>query len=148
MKIRIITTVAFAACLALCAAVWPQAKPVEETPAAPTPTAVTATKPEVSEIPKNEEVTIPEEEKADLTELERAEEVGIAPEPTPSHMHPEGEISAASEQDPESTVTSPDRASDNVVYVPGFGWLESQGPNHCEYAEDMYENGNKIGIMG
>ena len=38
--------------------------------------------------------------------------------------------------------------SDNMVYVPGFGWIESQGPNHMEYAEDMYENGNKIGIMG
>ena len=33
-------------------------------------------------------------------------------------------------------------------YVPGFGWLEGQGPNHVEYAEDIYENGNKIGIMG
>ena len=35
-----------------------------------------------------------------------------------------------------------------MVYVPGFGWVESQGSNHVEYAEDMYENGNKIGIMG
>ncbi len=35
-----------------------------------------------------------------------------------------------------------------MVYVPGFGWLESQGPNHVEYAEDMYENGNKISIIG
>ena len=35
-----------------------------------------------------------------------------------------------------------------MVYVEGFGWIESQGPNHVEYAEDMYENGNKIGIMG
>ena len=35
----------------------------------------------------------------------------------------------------------------DMVYVPGFGWIESQGPNHVEYAEDMYENGNKIGIM-
>lgn len=35
-----------------------------------------------------------------------------------------------------------------MVYVPGFGWIESQGPNHMEYAEDMYENGNKSGIMG
>ena len=26
--------------------------------------------------------------------------------------------------------------------------IESQGLNHVEYAEDMYENGNKIGIMG
>ena len=35
-----------------------------------------------------------------------------------------------------------------MVYVPGFGWIESQGPNQATYAEDMYENGNKIGIMG
>ena len=43
-------------------------------------------------------------------------------------------------------------ANDNeladMVYVPGFGWIQSEGPNHVEYAEDMYENGNKIGIMG
>ena len=35
-----------------------------------------------------------------------------------------------------------------MVYVPGFGWIESQGPNQVTYAADMYENGNKIGIMG
>lgn len=38
--------------------------------------------------------------------------------------------------------------SGDMVYVEGFGSIESQGPNHVEYAEDMYENGNKIGIMG
>ena len=36
----------------------------------------------------------------------------------------------------------------DMVYVDGFGWLEYQGPNHCEYGADIYENGNKIGIMG
>lgn len=36
----------------------------------------------------------------------------------------------------------------NMVYVEGFGWIESQGPNRVEYAADMYENGNKIGTMG
>ena len=36
----------------------------------------------------------------------------------------------------------------DMVYVEGFGWLEYQGPNHCEYGADIYENGNKIGIMG
>ncbi len=47
---------------------------------------------------------------------------------------------------PEPEVT--DSSSENMVYVPGFGWIESQGPNQATYAEDMYENGNKIGIMG
>ncbi len=43
---------------------------------------------------------------------------------------------------------SPIAALRNMVYVPGFGWIEGQGPNQATYAEDMYENGNKIGIMG
>lgn len=34
------------------------------------------------------------------------------------------------------------------VYVAGFGWIECEGPNHCEDGTDIYENGNKIGIMG
>jgi hypothetical protein len=33
-------------------------------------------------------------------------------------------------------------------WLPGFGWVEYSGPNIVTYAEDMYENGNKIGIMG
>ena len=41
-----------------------------------------------------------------------------------------------------------DSCSRNMVYVPGFGWIERQGPNQVEYAEDMYESGNKISIMG
>ena len=47
--------------------------------------------------------------------------------------------------------TDPPAGSTNdsgQVYVPGFGWIENQGPNHADYAADMYENGNKIGIMG
>jgi len=34
------------------------------------------------------------------------------------------------------------------VWVPGFGWVEDGGGNVCTYAEDLYENGNKIGSMG
>ncbi len=33
-------------------------------------------------------------------------------------------------------------------YFLGFGWIEDKGENECIFAEDMYENGNKIGIMG
>ena len=35
-----------------------------------------------------------------------------------------------------------------MVYVPGFGWIESQGEGTVTYDENMYENGNKVGIMG
>lgn len=34
------------------------------------------------------------------------------------------------------------------VWVPGFGWVDNGGGNVCTYAEDLYENGNKIGSMG
>lgn len=33
-------------------------------------------------------------------------------------------------------------------YFLGFGWIDDMGENKCIYVEGMYENGNKIGIMG
>lgn len=36
---------------------------------------------------------------------------------------------------------------DGMVYVEGFGWLPDEGAGAGTYAGDMYENGNKIGIM-
>ena len=36
----------------------------------------------------------------------------------------------------------------NMVYVPGFGWFESQGEGTVIHDEIMRENGNKVGIMG
>ena len=38
-------------------------------------------------------------------------------------------------------------AQDGMVYVPGFGYLKSEGPCEWSVSEDMYENGNKVGIM-
>ena len=153
MKKRIITAAVFAACLALCAAVWPQDQPAGETPALPTPAAVIATQPEVQEIPETEGVISPEEEKAEAILPELVEEADIVPEPSPDQTTPVSELpvppkqDATPQQEPEPA-PAPDGEPGNMVYVPGFGWIESQGPNHAEYAEDMYENGNKIGIMG
>ena len=39
-------------------------------------------------------------------------------------------------------------AQDGMVYVPGFGYLKSEGPGEWSVSENMYENGNKVGIMG
>lgn len=58
MMKRIITVIAFAACLALCAAVWPQKQPVGETPAPSTPATVIATQPEVPKMPEMKDVTV------------------------------------------------------------------------------------------
>ena len=61
MKKRIIIAAAITACLALCAAMWPQAETVGETPTPTTPAAVIATQPEVPKMPEMKEVITPEE---------------------------------------------------------------------------------------
>lgn len=33
-------------------------------------------------------------------------------------------------------------------YFLGFGWVDYMGENECIYEPGMYENGNKVGIMG
>lgn len=82
----------------------------------------------------------------------------VIPEPEPTLIEtpvapevqstPEAEPAAESIPEPSSTQRPTAQQSGEMVYVPGFGWIENQGPNHVEYAEDIYENGNKVGIMG
>ena len=156
MKKRIIA-VAFTACLALCAAVWPQAETVGETPAPPQTPAVSAPEPIVAEVKLETEIDFPaEKEKAATPQPEPPHETTNESEPAPveasvdSNARPTAESEHASEPTP---VPAPAQAvtdlqPGDMVYVEGFGWLEYQGPNHCEYGADIYENGNKIGIMG
>ena len=99
MRKGIITVAVVAACLALCAAVWPQDEPAGETPALPTPAAVIATQPEVPEIAEMEEVISPEDEKAEATLPKLGEEADIAPEPPPAQMPPASEVPVPPEQD-------------------------------------------------
>ena len=46
-----------------------------------------------------------------------------------------------------STPKSGDKNEKGQVWVPGFGWVDNSGDNVGSKAEDMYENGNKIGNM-
>ena len=163
MKKRIIIAAAFTACLALCAAVWPQTEKVERTPAPSETTAVTTPRPTLPEAEKPVLPVVTEKKESEMPEAESAPEVATEELPIPV---PEIEDEAETEQEyvpptqtdptpvqPAQPESAPEpKANDNeladMVYVPGFGWIESQGPNQVEYAEDMYENGNKIGIMG
>lgn len=165
MKKRIIIATAFTACLALCAAVWPQTEKVERTPAPSETANVTTPRPT---LPEPEELILPaitEKKESEMLEAESALEVATEELPIPV---PEIEDEAETEQEyvpptqtdsipvqptqPEPKSAPEPIANDNeladMVYVPGFGWIQSEGPNHVEYAEDMYENGNKIGTMG
>lgn len=46
-----------------------------------------------------------------------------------------------------SELKSGDKNEKGQVWVPGFGWVDDSGDNIGSKAEDMYENGNKIGDM-
>lgn len=138
MKKRIVTAV-ITACLALCAAVWPQPDTRGERPA-PIPThAVTA--------PKADAATTAEKKNAETPRAEPDEELGAVPVPVPAESTP-----AVETPQPEPTPPTPQPTIElqpgDEVYIPGFGWVEYEGPNLCEDGTDIYENGNKIGIMG
>lgn len=159
MKKRIITTV-IATCLALYAAVWPQTETVEETPL-PVPTAAVsaplADVPELEPSPAPTTITVPAQEHPEPLPVEVSIPAASEQEPKsvtaveqtaePTIPEQEREPEPKITQEPAEPEASTEQRGD-MVYVPGFGWLESQGSNHVEYAEDMYENGNKIGIMG
>ncbi len=164
MKKRIIIAAAFTACLALCAAVWPQAERDEEIPTSSETATVTTSQPT---LPKPEKLILPaitEKQESGMPEAESAPEVAAKELPIPALEKEDEPVAEQESAPPTQTDPTPVQpmqpepksapepiANDNeladMVYVPGFGWIESQGPNHVEYAEDMYENGNKIGIM-
>ena len=77
---------------------------------------------------------------------------GNAVEETPvaSELQPSTGQAPAKNSAPEPTPPQPPKELQpgDKVYVAGFGWVEYEGPNHCEDGADMYENGNKIGSMG
>lgn len=79
MKKRIVTAV-ITACLALCAAVWPQPDTREERPA-PIPTHAAAA-------PKADAATTAEKKNTETLRAEPDEELGAVPVPTPAEPMP------------------------------------------------------------
>ena len=154
---KVITATVVAACIALSAAVWPQSKAVEKTLAPTITPAVRAPEATVAKL-KTEAEPAPLTEKEETVDPQTKDFQEVHPEPEPESIEisvapeaqPTPEPEAISEESPkpaeEQTTDIPQ--SGDMVYVPGFGWIESQGPGHVDYAEDVYESGNKIGIMG
>lgn len=155
MKKRIAIAAAITASFALWVAVWPQTAVDKETLTLTQTPAVIAPQAPFPEPTEPAMALTTEMEEADGTiaepVLEEADEQPPAPTPAPTAENqaesaPETPTPLEPGPIPELEVT--DSSSENTVYVPGFGWIENQGPNQATYAEDMYENGNKIGIMG
>lgn len=154
---KFIIAVIIAACLALCATVWPQCEEVEETPKPTQTTAVNT--PEVPAVaPKEKVEVLPQtgKENAKPLQLKLPKETVPEPEATPTEppvvpeVPPTPEPNPTAEPTPEPTPAQMvvDPQSGDMVYVPGFGWLESQGEGTVIHDGMMYENGNKVGIMG
>ena len=123
MKKAIIPTAIL--CTAICIGLHTQPNKPEEAILTPEPPQV-----EVTEVP------IPETE-IEIMEQETKDSVidVVIPEP-------------AAEPVTQPPVSNQSVQAGDMVYVPGFGWFESQGEGTVTYDENMHENGNKVGIMG
>ena len=143
-----------AACIALCTAVRLHGNAVGETPVPAAETTVSAKKATVAEIEEpaalaeKENGTIPQQEAPQEEQPEP--EIGPIETPADSELPPSAEQTPAKNSAPEPTPPQPPKELQpgGKVYVAGFGWVEYEGPNHCEDGADIYENGNKIGIIG
>lgn len=162
---RVIMTTVIAACIALCATVWPQSKAPEETPTqsqhppcAPRKRLLRNSKRKLKPHHRQRKkkkwlrrwkhpLEVPDEPGPAPIETPAAPEAQPTPEPkATSEVVLELTLEPSPEQPTAQTTVEPQ--SRDMVYVPGVGWIENQGPNRVEFATDMYENGNKIGIMG
>ena len=134
-----IVTAVITACVALCAAVWLQPDTREERPT-PIPTHAAAA-------PKTDVVTTAERKNTETPRAEPDEELGAVPVPAPAEPMPAVETPQPEPAPPTPQPTIELHPGDKV-YVAGFGWVEYEGPNHSKDGTDIYENGNKMGIIG
>lgn len=94
----------------------------------------------------------PEPTKPEAPDEETLKDQTIKPDGTKVEGEPEAVEHDAVEKpaEPVAPAGTPQAGdtSGNQIYVPGFGWVENHGGGGSgTVAEDMYENGNKIGIM-
>ena len=99
---------------------------------------------------------LPKKEKGAIRQQEVPQEEHPEPETEPIEIHTAPELPSSMGQTPtknsvpEPALPQPSKEllPGDKVYVAGFGWVEYEGPNFCEDGTGIYENGNKIGIMG
>ncbi len=70
------------------------------------------------------------------------------PDVTPEYTPEQTTVADTSDEQPADTPKHGEK-KDGKIYINGFGWVtDNGGGGQAEYAEDMYENGNKIGYFG
>jgi hypothetical protein len=103
-----------------------------------------------------EPATLAEKEKRTILQQEAPKEEQPEPKTGPIETPVASELQLSTGQAPaknsapEPTPPQPSKElhPGDKVYVAGFGWVEYKGPNHSKDGTDIYENGNKIGIIG
>ncbi|WP_326907019.1 DUF6550 family protein [Sedimentibacter sp. MB31-C6] len=83
------------------------------------------------------------EQLEDPTNKPNGEKVEIPPEPVEHNKVEKPAETPKKDDEPQGGDTN----NKGQTYLPGFGWIENSGENQGTTAEDMYENGNKIGDM-
>lgn len=78
----------------------------------------------------------------DPTQKPNGEKVETPPEPVDHNKVEKPAETPKKDDEPQGGDTN-----NGKVYVPGFGWIDDVGEGQGTTAEDMYENGNKIGNM-
>lgn len=158
MKKLIMATV-ITVCLALCAVMWPQSEATGEGASGPKRVPVMNVPKEVPmrfKVPVEVPMVQAEEKTPEPPKPEPPMETVPEPEPVPTETpvvpeaRPTPEPNPTSEpvSEPVPTQTATDIQTGDMVYVPGFGWLESQGEGTVTYDDMMFENGNKVGSVG
>lgn len=172
---KIITSITLTTCVALCAAVWPCSSVVVDLPAKPVKSTISAEiEAKLEENPAliiSAENNIPEMEPVTETNpIKQAPPASInSPEPSqPAELStkPLSQTAPVSAEPKPGTIAVINGVK--YMWIPGFGWIKDEGGGSDgipvdsdsdinkqvgdmgggSVAEDTYENGNKIGIMG
>ena len=169
MKKNIILTGTAIAAVALCWAICGGTAKVETVPPLTAESAVSApcapqtrsSEPSIITEPVTQPETVPVTGSAASPAQNWPQEtLVVISEPTPAEETNEesptvvpkstSEEESITEPPEKCTHTSPAEVQpqNGMVYVPGFGYLQSEGPGEWSVSENMYENGNKVGTMG
>ena len=163
MKKHIILTGTAIAAVALCWAICGGTAKVDTVPAPAAESAVSAPcAPQTQPIEPSCNIIIAEP----VTQPETVEVTGSVASPTQSCPRetpvaiPEPQLTEETNKEPTTVVPESTSEEESIaeppveeppvgmVYVPSFGYLQSEGPGEWSVSESMYENGNKVGIMG
>ena len=151
---KLIIVAMIAACVALCAAVWPHGNAVEETPVPAAETTVSAKEATVGEI--EEPAALAEKEKGAVPQQEASQEERPEPETEPIEMPADSELQPSAEQSPtknsapEPTPSQPPKELQpgEKVYVAGFGWVSTRGQTTVKMVRIFTKTATKLGSRG